>query len=197
MIRSGPFAVALVLAALCPAAAGAQTLPFRTGQWGAEFQSGDLTTAGVMRFFSPRSALVLDAGVLDLGLDEDDKVNSTTDESSLSLWAARLGLRSYMPVANRVAGFWTAGVELARSSQKQTIPGFAGPQRIEESETHLGAFGQLGADYHVTNNLAVGMAFDVVFARVSGERTGPNTNVDLSGHRFTAAFTPVRVSLFF
>ena len=197
MTRFDRFALALFVAVTLPMVAKAQSLPFRAGQWGAEFQSGDLTTAGVMRFVTPSTALVLDVGILDVGQEEDDAVGGVSDETSLSLMTARLGLRSYRPLANRVAGFWTAGLEVARASQEQTIPGIFGPEQVEESETHYGVFGQLGADYHVTNNLAVGMAFDVTYARISGSREAQNTKVDLTGHRFSAAFTPVRVSLFF
>ena len=197
MIRLDRLTVALVAAAIIPAAAKAQSLPFRAGQWGAEFQSGDLTTAGAMYFVSPRSAIVLNVGVLDLGQEEDANNGGGSDETSLSLLSARLGLRGYRPLANKVAGFWTAGLEVARASQKQTIPSLFGPEKVTQRETHYGVFGQLGADYHVTNNLAVGMAFDLTFAKIDGSTEGPNVNTDVSGHRFSAAFTPVRVSLFF
>ena len=195
MIRLDRLTVALVAAAIIPAAAKAQALPFRAGQWGAEFQSGDLTTAGAMYFVSPQSAIVLDVGIFDLGRKQDD--GSSSDETSLSLVSARLGLRGYRPLANKVAGFWTAGLEVARASQEQTIPTVFGPEKVKEREMHYGIFGQLGADYHVTSNLAVGMAFDLTFAKIDGSTEGQNTNSDISGHRLSAAFTPVRVSLFF
>ncbi|HEX2781151.1 MAG TPA: outer membrane beta-barrel protein [Gemmatimonadaceae bacterium] len=197
MTRLTRLALVLAAATILPAAAAAQSLPFRAGQWGAEFKSGDLTTAGVMRFLTPGTALVLDVGIIDVGAETDDNVSSGKDENSLSLLNARLGLRSYRPLANRVAGFWTAGLEVARASEDQTVPGVFGPEKVKQTQRHYGVFGQLGADYHVTNNLAVGMAFDVTYARISGEQESTNSNVDLTGHRFTATFTPVRVSLFF
>ena len=200
MIRSRVFAIALAATAILPAAAIAQSLPFRSGQWGAEFQSGDLTSAGVIRFFSPSSALVLDLGILDVTHDEEDVPSGggtgTTVENSITLYNLRLGFRNYMPVATRVTGFWTVGGQFVHGSQTQEIPGpFGG--RSEDSETDIGVFGQLGADYHVTNNLAVGVAYDLCFLHVSGESKDPGGTTDISGHRFTAGFTPVRVSLFF
>ncbi|HEX2717966.1 MAG TPA: autotransporter outer membrane beta-barrel domain-containing protein [Gemmatimonadaceae bacterium] len=197
MNRLARLVIVLAAATIHPTVAAAQSLPFRAGQWGAEFQSGDLTTAGVMRFMTPATALVLDVGIIDVGAETNQNVGGDSDKNSLSLLNARLGLRSYRPLANRVAGFWTAGLEVARASEEQTIPGIFGPETVKQTEKHYGVFGQLGADYHVTNNLAVGMAFDVTYARISGKQESTNSNVDITGHRFTATFTPVRVSLFF
>ena len=202
MTRMRLLAGALAIAAVIPAAAQAQSLPFRAGQWGAEFQSGDLTTAGAMRFFSPRTALVLNVGILNIETEEEVTTtgggSGTESENALSLYAARLGFRTYTPIAHRVAGFWTVGVELARGSQEQFVPSpFGGGVQVEQTETQIGAFGQLGADYHITNNIAVGMAFDLVFARVTGEEKDPQNTIDISGHRFSAALTPVRFSIFF
>jgi hypothetical protein len=195
--------LAVAAAVILPAAVQAQSLPFRTGQWGAEFQSGDLTSAGVMRFFSPSTALVLNVGILSIETEEEvtsaGPGSGTTTDNSFSLYAARLGFRNYSPVANRVVGFWTVGVELARGSQEQFVPDpfSGGGIQFEESETQIGVFGQLGADYQVTSNLAVGMAFDVVWARITGEQRDPSNTVDISGHRFSGNLTPVRVSIFF
>ena len=196
MNRIRLFGAALVVAAIVPATAAAQSLPFRAGQWGAEFQSGDLTSAGVMRFMSPRTALVFDVGVLNLSTEEDD--GTTTVDNSTSLLALRLGFRNYMPVANRVSSFWTIGGEVARGSNTEEISGpFDGS--VEERQTSFGVFGQLGADFHVTPNIAVGIAYDLSVAKISGEITEEPSGdeSDLSGTRILGTFTPVRFSIFF
>lgn len=196
MNRIRVFAAALAVAAILPAAAAAQSLPFRAGQWGAEFQSGDLTSAGVLRFMSPRTALVFDVGVLNLSTEEDDGTDVV--ENSTSLLALRLGFRNYMPVANRVTSFWAVGGEVARGTEKEEISGSFAATR-ELTQTQFGVFGQLGADFHVTPNIAVGIAYDLSIAKISGEITenpgGPD--VDLSGTRILGTFTPVRFSIFF
>lgn len=196
MNRFRVLAAALVVSAIVPAAAVAQALPYRAGQWGAEFQSGDLTNAGVVRFMSPNTALLFNVGVLKLSTAVDD--GTDTVENSTSLLALRLGFRNYMPVASRVTSFWTVGGELARGSETEEISGsFAATQ--ETTQTQLGVFGQLGADFHVTPNIAVGIAYDLSVAKISGEITERPGNVksDLSGTRILGTFTPVRVSIFF
>jgi opacity protein-like surface antigen len=196
MNRIRVFAAALAAAAILPATAAAQSLPFRAGQWGAEFQSGDLTSAGVMRFMSPRTALVFDVGVLNLSTEQDD--GTETVENSTSLLALRLGFRNYMPVANRVSSFWSIGGEVARGSNTEEVSGpFDGT--VEEKQTSFGVFGQLGADFHVTPNIAVGIAYDLSIAKISGEVTQDpgGADIDLSGTRILGTFTPVRFSIFF
>lgn len=197
MNRIRLFGAALVVAAIVPATAAAQSLPFRAGQWGAEFQSGDLTNAGVMRFMSPSTALVFNVGVLNLSTELDTE-GAGTVENSQSLLALRLGFRNYMPVANRVTGFWTIGGEVARGSETEEVSGpFDGTE--EMTQTQLGVFGQFGADFHVTPNIAVGMAYDLSYARISGEVTQEpgGAETDISGSRLLGTFTPIRFSIFF
>lgn len=192
MIRFRMLAAVLATAAILPATAAAQSLPFRAGQWGAEFQSGDLTSAGVMRFMSPRTALVLDAGVLNASTEEEEAGN--TVENSMNLMSLRLGFRQFMPIASRVNGFWTAGAQYGTGSQTQDV----GAAESERTESNIGVFGQFGANYHVTSNIAVGIAYDVSLVQVSGkERTPGNPDIDVSGHRLLAALTPVRFSIYF
>ena len=188
---------ALAAAAIIPATATAQSPTFRNGQWGAEFQSGDLTSVGVMRFMSPRTALVFDVGILNLSTEVETE-GAGTIENSTSLLALRLGFRNYMPVANRVSGFWTVGGEIARGSETEEISGpFDGTE--ETTQTQLGVFGQLGADFHVTPNIAIGIAYDLSYGRISGESTFEPGDVEteISGSRLLGTFTPVRFSIFF
>lgn len=196
MNRIRLFGAALVVAAIVPATAAAQSLPFRAGQWGAEFQSGDLTSAGVIRFMSPRTALVFDVGVANLSTEVDDGTDIV--ENSTSLLALRLGFRNYMPVANRVTSFWAIGGEVARGTEKEEISGsFDATEEVRQ--THFGVFGQLGADFHVTPNIAVGIAYDLSVAKISGEVTqNPGgQDADISGTRIVGTLTPVRFSIFF
>ena len=193
MIRSTVYAVALAAAASVPGVASAQALPFRAGQWGAEFSSGDLHTAGVMRFNSPRSAFVFDVGALDLALDEEPGLKQAQRRLEL-----RLGLRSYRPIATRVSGFWTIGATAGLWSQKQESSSLPG-SRYERTETTIGAFAQVGADFHVTNNIAAGAAYGLSLTRISGEAISEpgEGQIEISGHQFSARVTPIRVSLFF
>lgn len=193
MIRSALFAVALIVAASIPGVASAQALPFRTGQWGAEFSSGDLNTVGVMRFNSPRSAFVFDVGVLDFVLDEEAGLKQSQRRFDLSI-----GLRNYRPIATRVSGFWAIGIAAGHSSQKQessSVPGSSYKRNV----TTMGAFAQLGADFHVTSNIAAGVAYGVGLERITGRGTTQPGDVesDIRGHVFGGRVTPIRVSLFF
>lgn len=54
---------AAAIASLVPRLGAAQSpdsLPFRKGQWGAEFNAGSFAGLGIMRFLSPRVALIGD-----------------------------------------------------------------------------------------------------------------------------------------
>src|SRR5688500_4539222 len=62
VISSLALAAVLVVPATLHAQRNASNVPFRSGQWGAEFAaSNDFQSLGMMRFFSPRRALAFDA----------------------------------------------------------------------------------------------------------------------------------------
>lgn len=193
MIRSTLIAFTLIVAASVPGVASAQALPFRAGQWGAEFSSGDLNTVGMMRFVSPRSAFVFDVGMLDFVIDEEAGLKQSQRRLEL-----RLGLRNYRPVATRVSGFWSVGATAAYWSQKQESSSLPA-SRYERNETTIGAFAQLGADFHITSNIAAGVAYGLSLTRMTGDAISEpgEGQTDVSGHQFGGRVTPIRVSLFF
>ena len=85
----------LILAMATPA--GAQqvdSLPFRAGQWGAEFTAADFRGVGVLRFTSPRHAWLIDVQgrfTRQSGdADQIEKFEVVTDSDALQL---RVGWR--------------------------------------------------------------------------------------------------------
>ena len=95
--------LALVLTSLVATRAlAAQEVPtFHAGQWGAEFTGGNWGNAGVMRFFSPRSALVLSAsGSYSRNTSTPD--GGTAATSSVRALSLALGVRGHgVPSARR------------------------------------------------------------------------------------------------
>lgn len=132
-----------------PAAAVRDSLPFRAGQWGAEFMINDGTTGvGVLRFRSPRRAWMLDASFS--GDWYEEKSSYREDEWGSSVFGRlRVGPRRYRPIAEQAATY--VGFGLTGSY------GLAARGEIDRRETwDAGVFGELGGVYFVTRRLSLG-----------------------------------------
>lgn len=160
-------AVPLVAAApIVPAAAQqADSLPFRKGQWGAEFFAGDFSGIGALRFTKQNTAWLVDVQgrfIRESGNDDNPSitpgiVNYEIDSDALQL---RLGWRRYAPVAPRVVRHVGLGVLASRLSSEQRPVGFAisPPVAFDVSRQSYsaGVFGEIGAQWMITPNLGLG-----------------------------------------
>lgn len=122
------------------------SLPFRRGQWGAEFGIDDGTVGlGVLRFRSTRTAWQLNASI---GADWS-KSSAPFDASMTSVFVnLRAGPRKYRPLAPGVAAYVGTGL----------IGGYSMSDRSDSWRRgwNAGVFGELGGAYFVTRRLSLG-----------------------------------------
>ena len=152
----------LVLAV--PSPSGAQqvdSLPFRAGQWGAEFTASDFSGVGALRFTSSRSAWLIDVqGRFTRQSGDSDspsRYEIVSDSDALQL---RLGWRRYGTLAPRVVRHVGVGV-LGRYASSEQSPGafsISAPFSFEStrSDYSAGAFAEVGAQWLITSNLGLG-----------------------------------------
>lgn len=135
-----------------PPAAVADSLPFRAGQWGAQFAINDGTIGlGVLRFRSARKAWLLDAS---LGASWSDIESPFDDDIRRSVFVRlRAGPRRYRPIATGSAAYLGMG-----------LTGSYGWLASDDTRAHTwdaGVFGELGAVYFVTRRLSLGAQVEV------------------------------------
>jgi hypothetical protein len=122
------------------------SLPFRRGQWGAEFGSDDGTVGlGVLRFRSTRTAWQLNASIR----ADWSKSSAPFDGSETHVFVnLHAGPRKYRPLAPAVAAYVGAGLS----------GGYSLSNRSESWRRgwNAGVFGELGAAYFVTRRLSLG-----------------------------------------
>ena len=149
------------LATVVPCAAvaqegGADTLPFRRGQWAAQFRlPGDAAGLGVLRFRSASSAWVLDA-TLTVHQQKTTTSDGSGSGASLSGYSAvRAGIRTYRPLFARVAGYSTVGMTTGVDGYESRPASNAIPdQRMWQLRG--GPYADVGAVYLVTPHLTLG-----------------------------------------
>ncbi len=154
--------VALTFAISSPS--GAQrvdSLPFRAGQWGAEFTASDFSGVGALRFTSSRSAWLIDVqGRFTRQSGDSDspsRFEIVSDSDALQL---RLGWRRYGTVAPRVVRHVGFGVLGGYRSSEQSPGAFSisAPFSFEStrSDYSAGVFAEAGAQWLITSNLGLG-----------------------------------------
>ncbi len=163
------------------------TQPFHAGQWGVETYIGD-NNGGVLRFFTPQTALVFDASLSHNTMKEDQSPG--TYETRANRVEVALGLRHHAPVA---AGFSTTfGAALTYGAIVQHQEYSANPaQNSSYGVRYAGGYAEIGGQYMPASHLAVGLSY-----RLTGQHTKVKS-YNQSGNDFFAAFTPLRVSLYF
>src|SRR5258705_3326299 len=142
------------------------SLPFRRGQWAAQFGGGArFVTLGVLRFSSPRSAWVLDArvsgghGHFEAIFTDSTGDTTITSFNSVASVTFRVGRRFLRTARGAVVTFYGLGV----------LGGFShdasgnGRSAQESHGWHAGAFGELGGTYLVTDTFGIGVTADGVF----------------------------------
>jgi hypothetical protein len=150
----------LVLAALLVACVQDSSIPdsspFRRGQWAAQFGAGSSTASfGFLKFRSPRRALVLDFRIN--GGHGESLVTDSSGTRFSSLFSRatvdiRLGVRQHR-LGRRVIPFYSLGILGGFSHLTSVAAGFSG---VDDNGWSAGVFGDVGAAYMITPNLALG-----------------------------------------
>lgn len=173
--------------------AGAQTPvststgPFHPGQWGIEaYAAGQ--SGGVLRFFTPRTALVFTLSADRLSTSQDDGAFGPTSNKG-TVADIELGLRRHSMVAQHIAATLGGGLLVGSIQQKITYPAPQGTDSYHSA--HFGAYVDVGGQYMIADHFAVGLAY-----RIAGQhvKSGPSGQ---AGSEFAMSFLPVRATLYF
>ena len=190
--------LALVIASLATGRGlAAQEIPtFHAGQWAAEFTGGNWGNAGVMRFFSPQSALVLSAsGSLSQNkASPDGGTRSKSDAQSLFL---ALGVRRHRTVAPRVQATTELGASFGVNHWTSTTDLVGNPVRSRETRTNGGIYGEIGGQYFVATHLALGTGAVLNASMTSGRNESGGSGTDYRGFALSTSLLPIRVTLYF
>ena len=198
----------LVLAALLVACvqdssvvpAASDSVPFRRGQWAAQFGAGFSTASfGFLKFRSPQRAWVLDVRLTGGHSESFVTDSSGTQFSSLNSRAAvdlRLGVRKHR-TGGKVIPFYSLGILGGFTHSTSVAPGFGS----DRNGWSAGVFGDVGASYMVTANLALAATGTLTlrYTRETSEQANPFETIkvrtwDLTGSAPTATLI---VLLFF
>ena len=199
-MRKLAFRLALAFASLtaADALAGQEAPAFHAGEWAAEFSGGNASSAGVIRFFNPRSALVLDfSGSLSRSTstpDVGDKAVSTGRHLYLGL-----GIRRHAAVAPRVFATTEFGVDLNYLRQRTDYPqAFGGSITTNrQSQTSYGLYGEIGGQYFVASHLALGAAATLGAKLITGRDQNGASTTDSRGLSLSTGLRPIRITLYF
>jgi hypothetical protein len=191
--------LSLIAAAISSSLVHAQdVLPFSAGQWGLEGSVSTNPEGGVMRFFSPQAALVLSGSyykISSVDSQDDPFYGSFKVKTSESQASARLGVRYFRPLAASLVQVMTIGVTAQHITQNQDDPVSGVP--VDVKLTGMGAFGEIGAQYHLATRFAIGTAFRAEYLHVNGKTVGSGFDVKTTGSGFTLDFIPIRATIFF
>ena len=161
------------------------SLPFREGQWGAEFAINDGTFGlGVLRFRSARRAWLLDASI---GASwSHTEGGFSGEETGRSVFVRlRAGPRRYRPIASGAAAYLGTGLTGAYA---WSVDGISRRQLWD-----AGVYGELGAVYFVTRRLSLGARVEAAASYAVSRQTASNPSFDYRDSRFSVGLTPVRI----
>ena len=141
-------------------AQGDESLGFRSGQWGADFQvQGGFTGAGAIKFTSPTRAWVLDLGTGVVHASANLFGASGTSAGTSVNVSVKAGRRMYGAITHRVAPWTALGVTAIYSWQRAT----SGDTVLQHSNTSgAGLFGSIGATWLITSHLGVGAQWSLL-----------------------------------
>src|SRR5687768_6906678 len=134
-----------------PPSSRVDSLPFRRGQWGAEFGIDDGTLGlGVLRFRSTRTAWQLNTTFGAAWIQTDSPFGDQSGTSvSVSL---RAGPRKYSPIGPAVAAYVGTGLMGAYNWSES--------DDSRRQSWDAGVFGEVGGAYFVTPRLSLGARVD-------------------------------------
>jgi hypothetical protein len=168
--------------------AAADSLPFRAGQWGAEFGlDNGVFGLGALRFGSARSAWLLDAS-FSASWSEQEMSMSEDRETRSTFVGVRTGPRRYRPLGPDVASYAGAGVLGSYSWQDANGDDFRG------RSWQAGLYAELGAAYFVTDRLSLGAQASAAAAYYSSYSVSRfETTVERTERRLQLSTTRVRI----
>jgi hypothetical protein len=188
----------LALSAPVSRVSAQESLPFTPGQWGIEAAASSNPDGGVIRFFSPKTALTVGGSFVATSNDTDETDpftgGSFTTKSSQKLADVRLGVRFYRPLAPSVVQFTSVGVVAQHVSIKNTEQ-FSSTEASVRG-TGIGAFSELGAQYHFSTKFSIGAAVRAEYLH-SSTRHRNTAEGKGTGNGFALEFAPIRASIFF
>ncbi len=192
--------VAATAAAPLPAQSrGADSLPFRAGQWAlVGALEGDAPGLGALRFLSPGTALALDVRAT----GSRNRADITGGRLQLDVFetALALGVRRHRALGRGLVGVAAVGPLVSHARRTDESPGDAPPDTENRSRftaTGIGGFLELGGLYVLDARLALGVATGV---RASIERTRQRDVVagarqpEVEGSLWTVGLPPMRVT---
>ena len=187
VVSSLALAAVFVLPATLHAQRNSSNVPFRGGQWGAEFSaSNDFQSLGMIRFLSPRRAIAFDAQLN----NASTSIEGSDAETSNTTYGLSAGYRMYRHVTSGVVGHLTGGLRVSSSSTSVTNGAGA---TTDNNTRGYGPFGEIGASYFVTPHLSLGAAYGLQYLMTSSKQGATET----SGHTMGSSPLSVRISLYF
>lgn len=133
--------------------------------------SDNFRGAGVLRFLTPRRALVLDLS----GSTTRESATGWSTATDVDFVQLRLGHRWYRPIHDRIVQHVTVGASFARSVVEHTVTTVEGLEgKTAQQANSGGAYADLGAAWLVTPHLSLGAAWtaDVSYKRASTDASG-------------------------
>ncbi|MCU0615990.1 MAG: hypothetical protein MUD17_02735 [Gemmatimonadaceae bacterium] len=188
LLFSATAAIAPLSAQSASGAAASDTLPFRAGQWGVEFNLGSFSSVGVLRFRAPNRAWVGSVGA-EYSRTPSASLLSNRKSSRVDL---SLGHRWFRPVRPNVSQFLSVGAvvgwrQVEPATLTSVVPGETTFTTPRTASLVGGLSADVGAQWMVTSSLSLGAQWRAQALvsrdreRVSGtapERTG--TSIGLS-----------------
>jgi hypothetical protein len=165
-------------------AQSSDSVTFRSGEWGADFQvTGGFAGAGGLRFLSPTQAWLLDLGAT-FAHSANAQSGSASTSNNLSL-SAKVGRRRYAVVAHRVAPWVAFGLTVAYNWDELVVQ-----DTVQGRSRGLGGgvFGTLGATWFVTPHLGLGAQWGLNVLYNHTHATIPQTTSTFSSNTFRASF---------
>ncbi|HVH10351.1 MAG TPA: hypothetical protein VM736_11190 [Gemmatimonadales bacterium] len=179
-------AVSVPSLAAAQVVAPSDTLPFRHGQWAAQFGGGlNFASLGLLRFTTPSRAWLIDVRFdghhshITTHLRDTLLLNDFTSTAGLN---ARAGRRFYQSRGKSVAVFQSVGLlgGYAHYCSGQTGASVALPLGFCNNGWNAGVFGELGGDYFISPRFSVGGIAGVTFSyeRTTGHDTAGGRTVE-------------------
>ncbi len=162
---------------------GVDSLPFRRGQWGAEFGIDDGTVGlGVLRFRSTRTAWQLNAH---MAADWSKSTTPFQGSETHVFVNLRAGPRKYRPLVQGVAAYVGTGL----------IGGYSWSERSDSWRRgwNAGVFGELGAAYFVTRRLSLGARVDASASYLEFRQASVSFAGVQRDRHFSIGLSPVRI----
>ncbi len=174
------------------------SLSFRPGQWGAEFEVRDAASASALRFHAPTQAWIATLSGELFHADAD------RGEERRARAQVLVGNRWYRPAGRAIAPFWGVGIGAGFLSDRREIQIGTGntPPAVVDDELLVGlTYWEVGAQWLVTPHLALGAAWRVQASieRNRAERVSASPPFDPPGTtiRFGAQPMALRGTLYF